>query len=169
VKPCSLPNADRSAHQAKALSKALSKAAKPVTFDAFAGDLDYPEPPTATLRVGDIIRATYYNTGLSIPANHIGLSGGWGGYTYVFEIQRIEPGMWGHRQTHVIAAEYWKRGSRATAKSGIFILLEPAYELIQRAEHSFTMNVASTFIAPQRLLGTGERVDEFECIYEEPE
>lgn len=123
--------------------KPLARSTKPAAYErepwdvalqVIADDLNYLEIDRGALQVGDIIRATYYTTGIVVPPNHINLSGGWGKNTYLFDIGRIEPGRYGHRSTHVISAMYWKPGRRANQKAGVFLLLEPRYELIVSAE-----------------------------------
>jgi hypothetical protein len=80
---------------------------------------DFCEVKPERLGPGDVIRATYYPGGLSIPGNNIHCSGGWGENTWVFQVLRIER----HRGRHdgfTAACNYTRPGEQT--KAGIFFL-----------------------------------------------
>jgi len=80
---------------------------------------DFPEVKPDRLGPGDVIRATYYTTGISIPHGALSCAGAWGPNTWVFEILRIERAR-GRYDGYTAQCNYYSPRSRCLA--GTFFL-----------------------------------------------
>lgn len=95
-------------------------------------DDDFLEVKPERLGPGDVIRATYYTTGLTIPQGSIHCSGAWGKNTWVFEILRIEQARGGY-DGWTAACNYYRPGQESRA--GIFFLSSfESYEVLAFAD-----------------------------------
>lgn len=95
-------------------------------------DDDFLEVKPDRLGVGDVIRATYYTTGLTIPPGAIHCSGAWGANTWIFEILRIERTRNGY-DGYTAACNYFRPGQEP--KAGIFFLSSyESYEVLAFAD-----------------------------------
>lgn len=89
---------------------------------------DFMEVKPDRLGTGDVIRATYYTTGLTIPQGAIHCSGAWGQNTWVFEILRIERTRNGY-DGYTAACNYYRPGQESMA--GVFFLsTHESYEVL---------------------------------------
>lgn len=93
---------------------------------------DFQEVKPDRLGPGDVIRATYYTTGLTIPQGAIHCSGAWGANTWVFQVLRIERDRGGY-DGYTAACNYSRPGQEM--KAGIFFLSTfESYEVLAFAD-----------------------------------